>query len=119
MNPILKKILLWLPRVLGILFVLFTSLFSLDVFDMGLTFWESILAFFMHLLVPTLFLAIVVILAWRWEWVGAVGFGMWALFYPLYFKGFDPTAYILLSGIPLLIAVLYLAGWILRKKIRG
>jgi len=119
MNPILKKTLLWLPRVLGILFVLFTSLFSFDVFDMGLSFWKSILVFFMHLVVPTLLLAIFVILAWRWEWVGALGFGLWGVYYPLAFKGFDLTAYILISGIPLLIAVLYLAGWILRKQIRS
>jgi len=77
MNPVLKKTLLWMPRVLGILFVLFTSLFSFDVLDMGLSFWESILVFFMLLLVPTLFLAVVVILAWRREWVGALGFGLW------------------------------------------
>jgi hypothetical protein len=119
MNPILKKTLLWLPRVLGILFVLFTSLFSLDVFDMGLTFWESILALFMHLLVPTLCLAIVVILAWRWEWVGAVGFGLWGVYYFFGFGRFDLTTYLIIGGIPLLIAALYLAGWLLRGKIRS
>jgi hypothetical protein len=119
MNPVLKKILLWLPRVLGILFVLFTSLFSFDVFDMGLSLWESILALFMHLLVPTLLLAVVVAFAWRWEWVGTLGFGLWGLYYPFAFKGFDLIAYILISGIPLLIAVLYLVGWILRKQIRS
>jgi hypothetical protein len=70
-------------------------------------------------LVPTLILAIVVILAWRWEWIGALGFGLWAVVYPLTFRGFDVTAYILISGIPLLIAALYLVGWIFRKKIRS
>ena len=119
MNPILKKILLWLPRVLGILFVLFTSLFSLDVFDMGLSLWESILALIMHLLVPTLFLAIVVILAWRREWIGALGFGLWGVYYYFGFGGFDPTTYLIIGGIPLLISALYLAGWIFRKKIRS
>jgi hypothetical protein len=119
MKPFAKNLLLWLPRVLGILFVLFTGIFSFDVFDMGLGLWGSLLAFFMHLLVPTILLAIVVALAWRWEWVGAVGFGLWALFYPFYFKGFDSFAYILMSGIPLVIASLYLVGWIFRKKIRG
>ena len=116
MNPVLKKILLWLPRVLGILFVLFTSLFSLDVFDMGLSLWESILALFMHLLVPTLLLAVVVAFAWRWEWVGALR--LWSVGIVLFtrIQGFDLTAYILISGIPLLIAGLYLVGWILRKQ---
>jgi lysylphosphatidylglycerol synthetase-like protein (DUF2156 family) len=119
MNPILRKTLLWLPRGLGILFVLFTSLFSLDVFDMGMGLWETIMALFMHLLVPSLALAAVVALAWRWEWVGAAGFGLWAVIYPLMFRGFDLSAYLILSGIPLLIAALYLVGWFLRNKIRA
>ncbi len=119
MNPILKKTLLWLPRVLGILFVLFTSLFSFDVFDMMLSLWESIFAFFMHLLVPTIFLAITVALAWRWEWVGVLGFGLWGVYYYFGFSGFDVTTYLIIGGIPLLIAALYLAGWIFRKKIRS
>jgi hypothetical protein len=118
MNKTVKKILLWLPRVLGILFVLFTSIFSLDIFDMGLGLWGTIVGLFMHLLVPTIALAIVVALAWRWEWVGALGFGAWGVFYLLSTHGFDPSVYIMLSGIPLLIAVLYLVGWILRKRIR-
>ena len=119
MNPTLRKTLLWLPRILGILFVLFTSLFSFDVFDMGLSLWESLLALVMHLLVPTMLLAVVVAFAWRWEWVGALGFGLWGIFYIVRFTGFDLTAYLLLTGIPLVIAVLYLTGWLLRKQIRG
>jgi hypothetical protein len=118
MNTTVKKILLWLPRILGILFVLFTSIFSLDIFDMGLGLWETIVGLFMHLLFPTIVLAIVVGLAWRWEWVGALGFAAWGLFYLVSTHGFAPSVYILLSGIPLLIAVFYLVGWILRKQIR-
>ena len=119
MNSTVKKLLVWVPRVLGILFVLFTSLFSLDVFDMGLSLWESLLALFMHLLVPTILLAIVVALAWRWEWVGALGFGGWALLYIFQFRGFNWTVYILLAGIPFLIAILYLAGWLMKRQERS
>ena len=119
MNITGKNLLIWLPRVLGILFVLFTSLFSLDVFDMGLSLWESLLALFMHLLVPTVLLAIVVALAWRWEWVGALGFGGWALLYIFQFRGFNWTVYVLLAGIPLLIAILYLAGWLMKRQERS
>ena len=119
MKPFAKNLLLWLPRVLGILFVVFTSIFSFDVFDMGLGFWESLLVFFMHLLIPTFLLAIVVALAWRWEWVGALGFGLWGVYYYFGFGGFDLSLYLIISGIPLLIAALYLAAWIIRKKTRS
>jgi len=119
MNKTIWKILLWLPRILGILFVLFTSIFSLDIFDMGLGFWGTLVGLLMHLLFPSIALAVVIAFAWRWEWVGALGFGLWAIFYLFRFRGFDVTVYLLMTGIPVLIAILYLAGWLLRKEIRG
>jgi hypothetical protein len=33
MNKALKRFLFWTPRLAGILFILFISLFALDVFD--------------------------------------------------------------------------------------
>jgi hypothetical protein len=119
MNTAVKRILLWAPRILGILFVLFTSIFALDIFGMGLGLWGTILGLFMHLLFPTIALAIVVALAWRWDWVGALGFGLWGIWYLATTRGFDASVYILIAGIPLLISVLFLVSWIFRKQIRG
>jgi len=45
MNKTTKQILFWTPRIAGILFVLFISLFALDIFDMQLGFWETIVLF--------------------------------------------------------------------------
>lgn len=106
----MKKILLWLPRVPGILFVLFTSLFSLDVFEMGPGLWETLVGLFIHLMVPSILLAVAVAIAWRWEWVGALGFGLWGFFYLFWHGEFDWIVYVLISGIPFLIAVFYLVG---------
>jgi hypothetical protein len=39
-----KRILLWTPRVLSLLFALFVSLFALDVFGQGYGFWQTTLA---------------------------------------------------------------------------
>ena len=44
-----KRLLFWTPRIIGMLFGLFLSLFALDVFGVGLSFWESIRAFLIHL----------------------------------------------------------------------
>jgi hypothetical protein len=41
-NP-LSSILYWAPRLLGILFSLFVSIFALDVFGQGYGFWEPLL----------------------------------------------------------------------------
>jgi len=70
MNMGIKRVLFWTPRVLCILFAIFLSLFSLDVFSEGYGFWETILALLIHL-VPVYIVVIALVIAWRWEWVGA------------------------------------------------
>jgi hypothetical protein len=119
MKQSIKTILLWTPRVLGILFVLFISLFALDIFEMRLGFWGTILGLFMHL-IPSIVLAIAVALAWKWEWVGALGFLGWAVWYLLVFfqSGFDWVTYVMIAGLPVLIGLLFLVGWAWRKQIR-
>lgn len=118
MNKTLKQIMYWTPRVAGILFILFISLFALDIFDMNLGVWGTILGLFMHL-IPSILLAIAIALAWRWEWVGAVAFAGWAVFYVTYFRGFDWSVYAMIAGIPLVIGLLFLLDWIYRKEIRA
>jgi hypothetical protein len=50
----INKYLYWTPRILGIIFVLFLMMFSLDVFDTGLTLDQTILALFIHNICPIL-----------------------------------------------------------------
>jgi len=118
MNKFLKQALFWTPRIVSILFVLFLSLFALDIFSMELGFWGTILGLFMHL-IPSMVLAIGIFLAWRWEWVGAVIFLGWAAWYPAWARGFPSSVYVMIAGIPALVGLLYLAGWIWRKQIRS
>ena len=110
------SVLFWTPRVAGILFILFLSLFALDVFDMGLGFWGTLLALLMHL-IPSIALAVALALAWKWEWVGALAFLGWAAWYVTSARGFDWSVYALIAGIPALIGLLFLAGWFWRGKI--
>jgi len=118
MNKTLKQILFWTPRIAGILFVLFISLFALDIFDMQLGFWETILGLFMHL-IPSILLTIAIVIAWKREWFGALLFIGWAVWYVSFMRGFDWIAYALIAGLPVVIGLLFLAGWIWRKQIRG
>ena len=39
----------WTPRVLACLFAIFVSLFALEVFGVGYGFWETSLAYLIHL----------------------------------------------------------------------
>jgi hypothetical protein len=119
MNKTLKQILFWTPRVAGILFVLFISLFAFDVFGEGLGFWGTLLALFMHLL-PSILLAIAIYIAWKREWFGAVLFIGWAIWYMVFFRDrdFPWITYAIIAGIPAMIGLLFLADWIWQKQIR-
>ncbi|MCA9898427.1 MAG: hypothetical protein H6654_06750 [Ardenticatenaceae bacterium] len=106
MNKNTKRWFYWLPRVLSIAFALFISIFALDVFGEGYSFWETLLALFMHL-IPTFILVAVIAIAWRWERVGAALFLALALIYLSMTDG-----RMLTIPIPLIIfSLLFLVSW--------
>src|SRR5664279_5119068 len=80
MSHLSKRGLFWAPRVLSIVFIAFLSLFALDVFSENLGFWKTALALTMHL-IPSLVLIGILILAWRWEWIGAALYAAAGLLY--------------------------------------
>ncbi len=80
------KILFWLPRFLCIIAILFISLFALDAFEPDLTFWQQIGAFLIHL-IPSFILIALLLIAWKWEYIGGIIFTILGLgFSPFIFK---------------------------------
>jgi hypothetical protein len=67
------KLLHWLPRIICILAILFVSLFAADAFAPGLTIWQQLGAFIMHL-IPSFVLIAFLIVAWKWELIGGIIF---------------------------------------------
>ena len=63
----------WLPRILCILAILFISLFAADAFAPGLTIWQQLGAFLIHL-IPSFILLAFLIVAWKWEFIGGIIF---------------------------------------------
>jgi len=63
----------WVPRILCILAILFISMFALDSFTPGLTIWQQLGAFFIHL-IPSFILLVLLIVAWKWEFIGGIIF---------------------------------------------
>ena len=119
MNQSMTRLLFWGPRGLTILFILFLGLFALDVFGEGYTFSETIVALFMHL-IPNMILAIILVLAWKWEWIGAALFAALGLFYIFWSWGrFHISVYFVISGPLFLVALLFWIGWKHRAEIRG
>ena len=110
-----RRILFWAPRVLGIAFALFISIFALDVFGEGHGFWVTLGDLAMHL-VPTAIVVVVLVLAWRWEWIGALLFTAAGALYVSF--ALNHLDWILLIGGPLfLIAVLFLVNWVKRAEV--
>lgn len=114
-----KRILFWTPRVLSILFALFVSLFALDVFGVGYSFWETVLALLIHL-VPVYILLIGLAIAWRWEWVGALIFMGFAVWYVAMAWGqFQLSVYVMMAGVPFVVGILWLIDWLYRRELRS
>ena len=115
MTSAAKRVLVWTPRVLTIAFAMFLALFALDVFNEGYTGWRLLLALVMHLKWPAM-VAAMLVLAWRWEWVGTLlfaGLGMYYLRYNLR----HPNWILVISGPLFLIAALFLINWLMRAQL--
>ena len=96
---------------MGLLFAAFITLFALDVFGEGYGFWGTIVAFVMHM-VPTLLILAVVLLAWRWPWVGGVLFPGLGIYYMIMSRGrMRWTTLLILVGPVMLIGALYWVHW--------
>ena len=54
-------------------FILFVSLFAADAFSPGLTIWQQLGAFVIHL-IPSFILLTFLIVAWKWELIGGIIF---------------------------------------------
>jgi len=61
----MKLFLYWLPRILAIIYIVFFSIFALDVFNQPQ--WP--LALFMHL-IPSFILTFITLIAWKQEKTG-------------------------------------------------
>lgn len=112
----ISRFVYWAPRILSIIFIIFLSLFALDIFGMGLGFWGTIVGLFMHL-IPSFILLIVLLIAWRIEWVGGAVFILFGLWYIIALGIRGPLSWHLtIAGPALLVGILFIVDWILKRK---
>jgi hypothetical protein len=112
----MKNVIHWLPRILGIGFVLFLSVFALDVFDNGLS-WNAVLGFLIHL-IPSFVLLALLFVAWKYDLAGAIIFLSAALLY-VYLVGLDRhwSWYAGISGPAALVGVLFFLSWLQKRRV--
>ena len=78
-----KKMLYWLPRIFAILYILFFSIFALDVFSDPHWF----IALFMHL-IPSSILLIITIVAWKRARLGGILFFLAGICISIFYHSF-------------------------------
>ena len=120
-----SKFTYWTPRILSILFLLFLTLFSLDIFEGNYGFWGTVLGLFMHN-IPVIILAAIVWASWRREWIGGVAFILAGLAYITMLlvsivrnephEWYSLFWTLPISGPAFLIGALWLANWSKKKK---
>ena len=120
-----SKFFFWLPRVLCIAAILFISLFALDSFGPGLSIWQQIGAFLIHL-IPSFILLALLAVAWKWEYWGGILFLILGIvFTPIIFQHnyrmnhsvWTSMSIILLITFPfILVGILFLIDHYKRKK---
>lgn len=123
MTKLSKRALYWMPRGLSIVFIVFLSMFALDVFGEGRGFWATVLAFIVHL-IPMFVLTAGLIVAWRWEWIGAVLFGaagtlyvIWLIPRPWPSPALRIIWALMIAGPAFAIAALFLVNWLKRGEL--
>ena len=68
-----EMITLWSPRILCIGAILFVSMFALDSFEPGIPLSQQLLNFSIHL-IPTYVLLALLVIAWKWQFIGGILF---------------------------------------------
>jgi hypothetical protein len=103
------KLLIWSPRVLGVLVSVFIAVFALDAFGSGKPFVEAFADFLIHL-IPSLVLLAVVVASWRRPWIGGLAFIAIAIAYGN-LAGNHVSWIVAISAPLLIVGILCLWSW--------
>jgi len=113
----MNKFLYWTPRILTIIFILFLGMFAFDVFEGDASFVNKLGGFLIHL-IPNFVLILILIVAWKHEWVGTIAFVLVGIAYIVMFWGrFPVVTYLIISGPLFLIGILFWMNWTNRRKL--
>ena len=115
----------WIPRLLCIGAILFVSMFALDAFSPGLTIWEQVRDFLIHL-IPTYVLILVLWFAWiKEKWGGLLYIAIGAITsVPVFLLNYHRTgsfwiglSIVFLINVPfIMVGALFLISDYLKKK---
>jgi hypothetical protein len=115
MNIHTSRVLYWSPRVLGLFYAGFITIFAADVFDERLGFWQTLVAILIHL-IPTFLVLAAVAIGWLWDLAGAASFVALGLLYAA--NCWNHPAWILIIGGPtFVIGLLFFLNWLGMRRV--
>jgi hypothetical protein len=110
-NIFISEVLVWLSRIIVILFAAFISLFALDIFGEKRPFFEKLLGFFIHL-IPTFFIILSVIIAGKHKLIGGALFAIVGIVFTLFFNTYINIGRFAIFSLPLLLTgVLFIISY--------
>jgi hypothetical protein len=109
--------LIWVLRVIIMLYALFTVLFSFDVFGGPESIWQQLLGFLIHNIF-FLVLSLILVATWYRPLIAGILFIAFsvALTVMFYDRGGNWAAYLMIKGPPLIVGVLYIIVHFIKKK---
>ena len=117
MRAMPDRLRLWSPRILGILASIFIGMFALDAFGTAGPMREAFPDFLVHLIPAATVLALVIV-SWRWEWIGGLAFAGLAISYSLIVGREHADWALVISGPLLILGGLYFWSWQHRRLTR-
>ena len=106
----------WIPRVLIIAFIVFFSMFSLDVFTEDAELADKLAGFLIHML-PSFVMILFLVITWKHNVAAGVMFiALWVVF-TFFFNTYEKAAsFFTISFIPILAGLMFFVPSLIRRK---
>jgi len=110
--------LIWIPRIITILFILFLSLFALDAFSGDSPLLQKLTGFLIHM-IPSLILAVTLIFTWKIPVAGGCILLLTGLLFTFAFHTYRSFSTFMLISFPLAVAgILFIVFELVARKKR-
>jgi hypothetical protein len=108
--------LIWIPRVLAMIFIVFLSLFALDTFSGDAPFIKKLAGFFVHL-IPSFILVLTLLISWKRPLMGGSIFILLSIAFAFFFRTYRSVPTFLLITFPVaLVGILFIILSLAAKK---
>jgi len=108
--------LIWIPRVLAMIFIVFLSLFALDAFSGDALFIKKLAGFFVQL-IPSFILALTLLISWKKPLIGGSIFILLSIAFAFFFRTHRTVPTFLLITFPVaLVGILFITFDLVAKK---